>query len=143
MISNEGFKNIADSIISSVLYTDKDNDITMEKIHNALVNILKFFSSYNIQFITKTRSNEVSHIGPRSLRLEHMGSILGLNVDWIPLAIYPQVETVKAYTEKETFDYGWEGLFRSSDDQSNLLSQEQLKALILLEDGSGISILGD
>lgn len=143
MVSNEGFKDIADNIISAVLYTDKDNDITMEKIHNALVNILKFFSSYNIQFITKTRSNEVSHIGPRSLRLEHMGNILGLIVDWIPLAIYPQVETVNAHTKKETVDYGWEGLFRSSDDQSNLLSQEQLKALILLEDGSGISILGD
>ena len=143
LIDTEGFKTIADNIIANVLYVDKDNDITMEKIHNALVNILKFFSSYNIQFITKTRSNEVSHIGPRSLRLEHVGSLLGMNVDWIPLAIYPQVETTGSYTKNETVDYGWSGFFQSSDDQSNLLSQEQLKALVLLEDGSGISILGD
>lgn len=66
-----------------------------------------------------------------------------MNVDWIPLAIYPQVETTGSYTKNETVDYGWSGFFQSSDDQSNLLSQEQLKALVLLEDGSGISILGD
>lgn len=66
-----------------------------------------------------------------------------MSSDWIPLAIYPQVETTDSYTEDKTTNYGWSGFFQSSDDQSNLLSQEQLKALVLLEDGSGISILGD
>lgn len=143
LITTEGYRIIADNIIAAVLYVDKDNDITMEKIHNALVNILKFFSSYNVQFITKTRSNEVSNVGPRSLRLENMGPILGINTEHIPIAIYPMLETTNVHTSQKTVNYGWGGFFQSSDDQSNLLNQEQLKMLLLAENGSGISILGD
>ena len=108
----------------------------MDNIHRALINVIKVFTSYNIQFITKTASKAASDVGVKLFKMNHISTDFSSDDD-LHILNYPVYKT-DTRARKKTDEYGWELFYTSSDDEANLLTQEQLKALILTEENQGI-----
>ena len=119
---------------------DNDGIHSMENIHNALINVVRVFTSYNVQFVTKTASNASSDVGVKLFRMDHIFTDYTSNDD-VHIANYPSYESLENTRQIEHV-YGFEGVYRSSDDPANLLTQEQLKSLILTEENQGIILKG-
>ncbi len=136
----EALRELTNTIFNTVLSIDNDGIHSMENIHNALVNVVRVFTSYNIQFITKTASRAAADMGVKPFRIDHISTDFTGNDD-LHIANYPGYETITV-SKQISYDYGWNNLYTSSDDEANLLSQEQLKALILTEENEGIIYSG-
>lgn len=133
----EALEELARMIFNTTLSIENDGIHSMDNIHKALINVVKVFTSYNIQFISKTSSKPASDVGVGVFRLTHLSTDFTSDDD-LHIANYPFCRTEAR--SREIFDcYGFDNFYRSSDDEANLLTQEQLKTLILTEDGKGIS----
>lgn len=136
----EFYQLLCNSVYEAVLFPNGTKKDRMEKTHKALINILRFFTSYSIQFITETNSSEVTNVGTRDIRLEHISTKF-TSKDDIYIARYPSYTTRARAANKDSFN-GHDFTYWSSDEQTNLLTQEQLKYLILTEQNEGILIRG-
>lgn len=136
----EFYQLLCNSVYEAVLFPNGTKKDRMEKTHKALINILRFFTSYSIQFITETNSSEVVNVGTRDIRFEHV-STLYTSKDDIHIARYPTYFTKASASQESSFN-GHNFSYWSSDEQANLLTQEQLRYLILTEQNEGILIKG-
>lgn len=136
-LNKEALAELARMIFNAALSIENDGIHSMDNIHKALINVVKVFTSYNIQFVSKTSSKPASDVGVQVFRLTHISTDFSSDDD-VHIANYPFYRNIER-TRKIDFDYGFENFYRSSDDEANLLTQEQLKALILTEDGKGIT----
>lgn len=139
-LNDEALTELTSNIFNTVLSIDNDGIHSMENIHNALINVVRVFTSYNVQFVTKTASKASSDVGVKSFRLDHIFTDFTGNDD-VHIANYPSYESIENTRQVENV-YGFESVYRSSDDPANLLSQEQLRELILTEDNQGIILKG-
>lgn len=135
-LNNEALSELYKILFNSVLSIDDTGVHSMDNIHKALINVIKVFTSYNIQFITKTASKAASDVGVKLFRMNHISTDFSSDDD-LHILNYPVYKT-DTRARKKTDEYGWELFYTSSDDEANLLTQEQLKALILTEENQGI-----
>jgi hypothetical protein len=136
----EYYQLLCNSVYEAVLFPAGTKKDRMEKTHRALINILRFFSSYSIQFITETNSSEVVNVGTRDVRLEHISTSF-TSKDDIFIARYPTYFTKAKAVQESSFN-GHQFSYWSSDERDNHLTQEQLRYLILTEQNDGILIKG-
>lgn len=139
-LNNEALTELTSNVFNTVLSIDNDGIHSMENIHNALINVVRVFTSYNVQFVTKTASKASSDVGVKLFRMDHIFTDYTSNDD-VHIANYPSYESLENTRQIEHV-YGFEGVYRSSDDPANLLTQEQLKSLILTEENQGIILKG-
>ena len=139
-LNDEALVELTTNIFNTVLSTDNDGIHSMENIHNALINVVKVFTSYNVQFVTKTASKASTDVGIKSLRIDHIFTDFTSNDD-VHIANYPMYDSTGNSRQVEHV-YGFDSVYRSSDDPANLLTQEQLRSLILTEDNQGIILKG-
>ena len=140
-LNEEGLTELTSTIFNTVLSIEDEGVHSMENIHKALINVIKVFTSYNIQFITKTASKASSDVGFKLFRMDHIFTDFSSNDD-VHIANYPSYESVDRSRQVEDV-YGWQPVYRSSDDDANLLTQEQLKEiLIVTEENQGIILKG-
>lgn len=135
-LNNEALSELYRLLFSSVLSIDNDGIHSMENIHKALINVIKVFTSYNVQFITKTASKAASDVGFKLFRVNHVSTDFSSDDD-LHILNHPIYRTV-TNSRAKCDQYGWESYYASSDDEANLLTQEQLKGLITTEENQGI-----
>lgn len=139
-LNDEALAELTTNIFNTVLSIDNDGIHSMENIHNALINVVKVFTSYNVQFVTKTASKASTDVGVKSLRIDHIFTDFTSNDD-VHIANYPMYNST-GNSRQVGHVYGFDNVYRSSDDPANLLTQEQLRSLILTEDNQGIILKG-
>lgn len=139
-LNHEALSELTSTIFNTVLSIEDDGVHSMENIHKALINVIKVFTSYNIQFITKTASKASSDVGVKLFRMDHIFTDFSGNDD-VHIANYPGYDSIE-HTRQINNVNGWESIYRSSDDETNLLTQEQLKVLIVTEENQGIILKG-
>ena len=140
-MNQQSLQLLANSLFITALNIEDEDEETLTKIHKALINIVKTFASYNIQFITKTASGEVSNLGVNYPRVEHVLTRYFDDNDY-HIYNYPDYQSVVQSSNQETIRWGFGIVYDSFDSRTNLLSQEQLRGLILTEQNNGI-IVGD
>lgn len=136
-MSTTELQRIASAIINEVLGIDLNALENLTKVHRALINIVKTFSSYNIQFVSKTAAGEFSNLGVNYPRMENMKSSYGAN-EYIYIHNYPEYQSDQASAITNT-RYGFNHVYESHGPEK-LLSQEQIKILILTEQNEGINV---
>lgn len=139
-LNDEALTELTNNIFNTVLSINNDGIHSLDNIHNALINVVRVFTSYNIQFVTKTASKASSDVGLKSFRIDHISTDFSGNDD-VHIANYPSYESIEN-TRQVEYVYGFESVYRSSEDPANLLTQEQLRTLILTEDNQGIILKG-
>ena len=140
-MDRESLQLLANSIFITALNIEDEDEETLTKIHKALINIVKTFASYNIQFITKTASGEVSNLGVNYPRVEHVLTRYFDDNDY-HICNYPDYQSVVQSSNQATGRWGFGMVYDSFDSGTILLSQEQLRGLVLTEQNNGI-IVGD
>lgn len=137
-IDEEGLRVLCIRLFAGILgYKDNDPDFWVKK-HKALINLIKVFSSYNIQFVSHTEVGERSNLGVNPLRYEH-DTTRSLDDDDIHICKYPDYEDKPAHTNIKTCYYGF-NMFCDEASNTELLSQEQYKELIHTENDDGIKL---
>lgn len=138
-MDQQSLQLLANSLFTTALNIEDEDEETLTKIHKALINIVKTFASYNIQFITKTASGQVSNLGVNYPRVEH---VLTRYVDDNDYHIYnyPDYQSVVQSSNQETRRWGFGMVYDSFDSGTILLSQEQLRGLVLTEQNNGIIV---
>lgn len=131
--SESALKTIANSILKTALDLTDEDEETLKRIHNAMVNIVKTFASYNIQFVTKTASGELSNVGVNYIRMETVKSSEGGYNDY-HIYNYAGYDTItKPVRDVDTYyrNMSW----RADTHEANkyYLSKEQYDVLILSE----------
>lgn len=140
-MDQQSLQLLANSLFITALNIEDEDEETLTKIHKALINIVKTFASYNIQFITKTASGEVSNLGVNYPRVEHVLTRYFDDNDY-HIYNYPDYQSVAQSSNQETRRWGFGMVYDSFDSGTILLSQEQLRGLVLTEQNNGI-IVGD
>ena len=138
-MDQQSLQLLANSLFITALNIEDEDEETLTKIHKALINIVKTFASYNIQFITKTASGQVSNLGVNYPRVEH---VLTRYVDDNDYHIYnyPDYQSVVQSSNQKTRRWGFGMVYDSFDSGTILLSQEQLRGLVLTEQNNGIIV---
>lgn len=122
---------LATSLFVTSLSIEGEDEETLIRIHKALINVVKIFSSYNIQFITKTASGEVSNLGVNYLRAENVLTRYSDDSDF-HICNYPDYQSPIQSSAKTDTRWGF-GMVYDTHGDAILLSQEQLKGLITSE----------
>lgn len=87
-LNKEALAELARMIFNAALSIENDGIHSMDNIHKALINVVKVFTSYNIQFVSKTSSKPASDVGVQVFRLTHISTDFSSDDD-VHIANYP------------------------------------------------------
>lgn len=133
------YQKLANALIRTALGIEDEDEIELTNIHKALINIVKTFTSYNIQFITNTITGDISNLGVNYLRVEHVSSRYMDDSD-VHICKYPDYESIVQSSAQECVYYKFGMVGHTSDSSVRLLTQEQLQVLVTSEDDEGFII---
>ena len=139
-MTREDHRGLCNVIFREVLGIDDEDLETLKIIHKALINIVKVFTSYNIQWITNTASGEVSNMGVNYFRMDHIFTGYISDND-VHICKYPDYVSIQNSSQSCTKYFGY--ACKSFNKFSTLLSQEQLQFLVTTEENEGILLGGN